>query len=41
MIAHEQAIQDFAKAELAGNQRTSIDAVVRQLKFPIAIAASG
>jgi hypothetical protein len=36
MIVHEQAIQDFARAELAGNRRTSIDAVVAQLRFPIA-----
>ena len=37
MIAHEEAIQNFAKAELAGNARTSIDDVVAQLRFPIAI----
>src|SRR5689334_14647212 len=37
MVAHEQAIQDFARGELAGNTRTSIDAVVAQLRFPIAL----
>jgi len=37
MIAHEQAIQDFAKLELAGNARSSIDAVVAQLKFPLTL----
>jgi len=37
MVVHEEAIQNFAKAELAGDAKTSIDAVVAQLRFPIAV----
>ncbi len=35
MIAHETALNDFARLELAGNAANSLDGIVRQLRYPI------
>ena len=37
MVVHETALQNFAKAELAGQARTSLDEVLAELRFPLAV----
>jgi hypothetical protein len=35
MVVHEKSIQTFARLELAGDSERSLDAVIKQLKFPL------
>ena len=35
MVAHEKAIQTFARLEVSGDSEHSLDEVVKQLKFPL------
>ena len=35
MVVHEETAQDFARLEAAGKTRESLDAIVKQLIFPL------